>query len=139
AIDGQHVAEQLTANGKVTALGSALVDLARRHTTANVSGLVIFSDFNQNAGPPAVAAAKQLGMQVYTVGLGATRAVDAAAEIAAEPFVHKDEKTSINVIVKQTGLDGQTEHVRLLAEPLGSLSGTAGSRSLIAEKIVALS
>jgi len=138
-IDGKHVAEQLTTNGKVTALGSALIDLAHRQNKANVSGLVVFSDFNQNAGPPAVAAAKQLGMEVYTVGLGATRAVDASAEVTAEPFVHKDEKTTINVVVKQTGLDGQTAHVRLWAEPLGSVSSAAGDRSLIAEKSVPLS
>jgi hypothetical protein len=138
AIDGRHIAEQLTTNGKVTALGSALVDLARRHTTANVNGLVIFSDFNQNAGPPAVPAAKQLGMAVSTVGLGATRAVGASAEVVAEPFVHKDEKTTISVIVKQTGLDGQTAHVHLSAEALGSVSGTAGGRLPIGEKNVLL-
>ena len=137
-IDGKHIAEQLTTNGKVTALGSALIDLTRRRTSANVSGLVVFSDFNQNAGPPAVAAAKQLGMEVYTVGLGATRAVDVSAEVTAEPFVHKDEKTTINIVVKQTGLEGQTAHVRLWAEPLGSVSSTAGDRTLITEKNVLL-
>ena len=140
AIDGQHVAEQLTTNGKVTALGAALVDLARRHTTANLSGLVVFSDVNQNSGPPAVAAVRQLGVEVYTVGVGATRAVDAAAEVTAEPFAHKDEQTTVSVVVKQTGLDGQTARVRLMAEPLGSVSGNggAGGRTPIAEKNVIL-
>ena len=48
---GPNLADQLTATGEVTALGAALDDLGRRQSTANVAGLVVISDFNQNAGP----------------------------------------------------------------------------------------
>jgi len=137
--NGKLLAEQLTTTGKVTAISTALTDLARRQTTANVSGLIVFSDFNQNAGSPAVPVAKQLGIEVYTVGVGATRAVDAAAEVLAEPFAHKDEQTTVIVVVKQTGLDGQTATVRLLSESLGSVGSNAGSSSTIGEKTVVLS
>ena len=136
--DGKKFAEQLSSVGKVTAISTAFTDLARRQTTTNVSGLIVFSDFNQNAGPPAVPSAKQLGIEVYTVGVGATRAVDATAEVLAEPFAHKDEQTTVSVVVKQTGLNGQTARVRLLSESLGSIGGNAGTITPIAEKTVVL-
>ena len=67
----------------MTAIGAALGDLGRRYATANLGGVVVFSDFNQNAGPPAVEAARRLGVPVYTVGVGATTAVDVAVEVQA--------------------------------------------------------
>lgn len=138
--DGRVIAEQLTTTGKVTAISSALADLGRRQSTTNVSGLVVFSDFNQNTGSPAVPVAKRLGIEVYTVGVGATRAVDATVEVLAEPFAHKDEQTGATAMVKQTGLEGQTAKVRLLAESLGTVAGgAAAARTMIAEKSVVLS
>ena len=136
--NGKHVAEQLTTSGKVTALGSALHDLARRHDTANVNGLVVFSDFNQNAGPPAAAAAKQLSMEIYSVGVGSTEAGDVAVEVTAEPFTHKDEATTVTVVVTQKKMDGKSAHVRLSAEPVGTLAGNTGSRQQIVEQDVVL-
>ena len=50
---------QLTTDGQVTALGLRLDDLARRHSPSNLAGLVIVSDFNQNAGLPALTATRR--------------------------------------------------------------------------------
>ena len=46
-LDGRHLAGQLTTEGKVTAIGAALGDLGRRYATANLSGVVVLSDFGQ--------------------------------------------------------------------------------------------
>ncbi len=124
----QAPGRQLTTNGKVTALGAALADLGRRHATANLGGVVVFSDFNQNAGPPAVEAARRLGVEVYTVGVGAATAVDVAVELQAPLKAKKDERSTVEVTLRQQGLDGQTAHVRVYAEPLGGLQGDRGAR-----------
>jgi hypothetical protein len=137
-VDGKKLAEQLTTDGKVTAIGAALNDLGRRHATSNLGGVVLFSDFNQNSGPPAVEAARRLGVEVHTVGLGATTAADLAVELQAPVKVKKDERASIEVTLRQQGLDGQAAHVRLFAEPLGGLQGAVGSRVELADKTVPL-
>ena len=136
---GKHLAGQLTADGKVTAIGAALGDLARRYATTNLGGVVMFSDFNQNAGPPAVEAAKRLGVEIYTVGLGAATAVDVAVEVQAPAYVQKDERATVEVTLRQQGLEGQNVHVHLFAEQLAGLQGGAGGgRTQIAEKTVLL-
>jgi len=40
---------------------------------------VVFSDFQQNSGPPAIEAAKRLGIPVHTVGVGPTATIDLAS------------------------------------------------------------
>ncbi len=85
-IDGKHVAEQLTANGQVTDLGGAITDLAHRNPSSSLAGLIVFSDFNKTTGPDPAKAAQQFGAKIYTVGVGATRAVDLAAKIVAVPY-----------------------------------------------------
>jgi hypothetical protein len=137
-VDGSHLAGQLTSDGKVTAIGAALADLGRRHATSNLGGVVLFSDFCQNAGPPAVEAARRLGVEVYTVGLGAATAADLAVELQAPIKAKKGERTTIEVTLRQEGLDGQSTHLRVFAEPLGGLQGDTGSRVTIAEQAVAL-
>ena len=84
-LDAGRLCDQWTTKCQVTALGAAMEDLARRQTSGSVSGVVIFSDFNQNAGPPALDAARRLGLSVYTVGVGPTAAVDLAVELRVPP------------------------------------------------------
>jgi hypothetical protein len=138
-LDGKHLAEQLTTEGKVTAIGAALDDLSRRYATGNVAGLVVLSDFCENSGPPAASVAARLGMPIYTVGVGATSAVYVAAEAIRAPlYVQKDERATVEVVLRQQGLDGQTVHVRLDAEPLGGLQGASGAQASLGRKDVTL-
>jgi len=137
-LDGKHLAQQLTTNGKVTALGAALADLAKRNAAANPGGVVVFSDFDQNAGQPPMEAARQIGAPIYTVGVGAVTAVNVGVEVQAEPYVTKDERTTVTVLLKQQGLEGKKVQVTLSAEPIGSASGTPGARVQVAAKEVRL-
>ncbi len=119
-IDAKHLAEQLTTDGQVTAIGEAIDDLARRHATSNLAGLVIFSDFDQNSGQAALAAARKLGVSIHTVGVGATAAVDLAVSVQAPLVMKKDEKATVTVILRQQGLDGEEVNVSLRQEALAT-------------------
>ena len=127
-IEPKYLAGQLKTAGKVTAIGSAFSDLAQRHATSNLGAVVVFSDFNQNAGMPAVEAAKRLGVPVHTVGVGATTAADVSVDLQAPLRMKKDESTNVSVTLRQEGLDGAQVHMHLTAEPLGGVkdAGPAG-------------
>jgi len=49
-LDRDLIREQLTSTGSVTAIGNAFEDLARRHATSNLSGVLVVSDFAYNTG-----------------------------------------------------------------------------------------
>jgi len=137
-VDGEHLAGQLTTEGDVTALGDALDHLARRQSTANLAGLVILSDFNENAGRPALSAAEGLGVPVYTVGVGATKAVDVSVRLEAPLHVKQDERTSVQVTLRHEGLEGESVEVELTAEHLGGLEGGAGAPESLGKESVTL-
>jgi hypothetical protein len=105
------------ATGTATALGSAFEDLRRRYPAQDLSGVVVFSDFVQNAGSPAGEAAEELGVPIFAVGLGPTAAADLAVELDAEPTVKKAERVTFTAVVRQNGLSGRTAVLRLVAAP----------------------
>lgn len=117
--DPAHLARQLTTKGEVTALGSALDDLARRYPTASLAGVVIFSDFNQNAGPPALESAHRLGAKLFTIGVGPGSAMDLAVDLQVPPLLKKDERVHLVATVRQEGLTGRTVEVQFTAQQLG--------------------
>lgn len=118
--DPERAATLLTTEGQVTALGKALEDLAQRRATGDLAGLVMVSDFDQNAGPPPLAKARQLGVPVYTIGVGPLAAVDLAVDLQAPPVMKKSERSTILVVLRQNGLDGQSVTLQLTARPLGT-------------------
>ncbi len=132
-LDRTHLAEHLTTEGEVTALGAALGDLARRHATSNLAGVVIFSDFNQNSGPPALEEAGRLGVKIHTVGVGPVAAVD----LQVPPVMKKDERSSLVATLRQDGFAGQTVEVKFHARPVSG-SSAAAEGVLLAERPVTL-
>ena len=139
-IDPAKTAEELTTKGQVTALGKAFDDLALRHATSNLAGVVVVSDFDQNSGPPPVAKAKSLGVPVYTVGVGPITAIDLAVDLQAPPLMKKAERSNVVVTLRQTGLEGENVNVSVIARRLGgSADALAGMDTLnIGQKSVAL-
>lgn len=135
--DAEQVAEQLTADGEVTALGAGFEDLALRHASGQVAGLLVFSDFNRNAGPIPEPAAKKLKTPVYTVGLGAKSAIDLAIDHIESPVkLKKAEQSNISVAIRQQELPGETVHVRLSARAIGGDSTASTVPIVIGEKDV---
>ena len=139
--DVDKLIEQLTVKGQVSALGAAIDDLSRREDTKNLAGLVVFSDFESNAGTSPQAAARAMKVPVYAVGVGAASAPDVSVSVQAEPpYVKKDEDATIKVVVRQQGLEGlgQSVSVRLWAERLDLKEGETHERVRLGEKSVTL-
>lgn len=130
-------ASGLTTAGQVTAIGRAFDDLALRHATSNLQGLVVVSDFDQNSGPAAVPSAKKLDVPVYTIGVGPAAAVDLAVDLQAPPVMKKGEKSAVVVTLRQTGLDGAGANVTVTKRRIGGSDGDR-SEQLIEQKTVEL-
>ena len=118
AIDPARWAGQLSTDGKVTALGQALEDLASRQSSGHLAGLLVVSDFDQNSGTPAVAAAQKVGVPVFTLGVGAEAAVDLAVDLQTPLLLKKSEKTTLTATLRSHGLKGANANVRLSARPI---------------------
>jgi hypothetical protein len=136
-LDPARWAEQLSAAGKVTALGQALEDLASRQSSGQLAGMLVVSDFDQNSGPPAVAAAQKLGVPVFTLAVGAEAAVDLAIDLQAPLLLKKSERTGLVATLRSSGLNGTNVVVRLSARPIAeSASGPSADPISIDEKPV---
>lgn len=136
-LDVEHLAAALTTTGQVTALGKAFEDLSLRHATSHLAGVLAFSDFDQNSGPPPLAAAKRLGVPVYTVGIGSEAAMDLAVDLRAPLLMKKAEKANLAATLRQTGLTDREVNVKLTARRIDG-SNTVDDSFLIGEKNVRL-
>ena len=120
----------LTTTGQVTAIGQALEELSLRHSAANLQGVVLVSDFDQNAGPPAAAAARRLGVPFYCLGVGPGSAADVAVDAQAPPVMKQGERSLVTVTLRQSGLDGAAAEVTVTARPLDGPAATTGGALL---------
>ncbi|MBI1903586.1 MAG: hypothetical protein HYS13_20990 [Planctomycetia bacterium] len=132
------LSKQLTTKGQYTALGSAFEELSRRQATSNLAGVVVFSDFDQNSGPPAEPAARRLGVPVYTVGVGPEVARDLRLRLEAPLWMTKSEASEVTVFVEQEGIDEAAVDVRLFAERIAADEPREGDRIAVGTKRVAL-
>lgn len=132
-------AEQLSTSGQVTAMGNAFEDLALRHSTGHLAGVLAISDFDQNSGPPPLAAARKLGVPVYTLGLGSEAAVDLAIDLQAPLLMKRAERSNLTATVRQTGFSDRSLPVKLTARRLTGSAVVAVNDSItVGEKIVKL-
>lgn len=135
AIDGKKLAAALSSQGQVTNLASALASLAGKHASSRLSGVVIFSDFDQNAGGPAAGGpalpAERLGVPIYAVGVGPERARDAKADVSFAAVMRQGDKRTITVSVEQQGLENRPATVRVVAKRLsGGEDGQADAEPI---------
>lgn len=104
-----------TGEGTVTALGNALLDLAKRRAGVSLAGIVVVSDFNQNAGVGPEAVLPRLQVPLYCVGVGEVQARDVAVDLQLPPMMKKDEKSHLTVTVRQEGFTGDQIRLRVFA------------------------
>lgn len=149
-IDPAHIAQQLSTTGQVTALGSAISDASNQFGASNLAGVLVFSDFAQNAGPSPLgdstyAPAARLGAPLYTVGLGAVEAIDIAVDLQTDPKMKKAERGTVLVKLRQSGLDDRRQSVavtltgRRLSGETSDVAGepiTIGTRQLLIDSPV---
>lgn len=114
---GLKLADAWRTDGTVTALGDAFNDLAARHASDNLAGVIVFSDFDQNAGAVPLAAAKKLGVPIFTVGVGPLNAVDLSVDLLAPPTMKAAETSTVSVTVRQREVEERTVEVRLFVRP----------------------
>ncbi|MFT7515797.1 MAG: hypothetical protein ACI9QL_005031, partial [Candidatus Omnitrophota bacterium] len=123
-IDAQNISTNLVAEGQVTALGNALRDLGARHKGPLLAGVVVFSDFDKNAGTDPLAAGRDLDAPVYTVGVAPKEVIDVAVGLSAPPVLKNDVQATVTAHLRQSGLKGKTARVTLMARRLGSRGGS---------------
>lgn len=114
---GLKLAADWKTEGTVTALGDALNDLAARHASDNLAGVIVFSDFDQNAGSVPIAAAKKLGVPLFTVGVGPLNAIDLSVDLLAPPTMKAAETSTVSVTVRQREIEVRSVEVRLFVRP----------------------
>jgi hypothetical protein len=123
-LSGPAIAEQLTSNGQVTALGAVLQETSQQFGSGRLAGVVLVSDFAHNAGSAPVgngdnSPLARLGVPVYAVGVGATEAVDLAVDLQTDPKMKKAERSSVLVKLRQSGLQGHSVTVRVSGRKVG--------------------
>ncbi len=119
-LDPRKLADQLTAEGQVTALGDALDDLRERYGAQRPAGVVIFSDFNKNAGLSPTETAARLGVPLYCVGVGPESALDVSVDLQAPLLMKKGELSEVRVTVRRQGDLARDVAVRLSAHKIGA-------------------
>jgi hypothetical protein len=143
-VDSAQLADQLTTTGQVTALGSVLSAVGQQFGSGRLAGVVLVSDFAHNSGVAPLGSSEnspvaKLGVPIYAVGVGMTEAVDLAVDLQTDPKMKKAERSSILVKLRQSGLQGQSVRVTLVARPLAADSmGAPQAETKVGEKSVTL-
>ncbi len=143
-LDPAFLADQLTATGQVTAIGTVIDELNQQLGKGNLAGVVMFSDYAHNAGSAPVGAEVEgrssplarLDVPIYTVGIGATEAVDLAVDVRPDVKMKRAERSNVSVKWSQSGLEGKTVTVNVTGR---WLEGTdSGKQIEIGEKTITL-
>ena len=139
----KHFAEQISTSGQVTALGSVMDELSGQVGRDSLAGVVMFSDYANNAGRAPVGESfdgrnsplARLGVPVYTVGIGATEVINLSLDVIPDPKMKRTERSNVKVKWTQTGLKGQTATVKVTGR--WTESGTSNTVD-VGEEIIAL-
>lgn len=138
---GPTWSQELATAGQVTALGRALEELALRRPPGHLAGVLVFSDFDQNSGPPAVAAAQRLGVPVSTVAIGAQVATDLAIDLQVPLLLKKAERATLLATVRSSDVAGRSASVRVTAQRLAddeSAGAVAQELIVVGERTISL-
>jgi len=128
---------QWTCNGQVTALGDGFEELARRQAGDNLAGVVLFSDFDQNAGSPPIATSRRLAAPVFTIGVGPETAVDLAVDLLAPPTMKKAETSTLIATIRQRELEQTRITLHIYAVP-PTAAGAEPTRIPVGERTLTL-
>jgi hypothetical protein len=126
--DGIKWQEAFDPRGAETRLGQALRQVVNEEHSQPVSGVVVFSDGQQNAGiePASVlAAARDANIAFYTVGIGSDRQTVnvRVSDFLAPARAYPGDKYTATGYLQAQGMAGQTVNVELL-----SSDAAAGAR-----------
>lgn len=122
AAAGVRLASRLRADGRVTALGTALREVLDREQGRPLGGVIAFTDGIRNAGADPREAAnllREAGVTLHTVGLGTTLPRDLqVVELSAPEAAFVREEIPVSVRLRGRGLGGQNAEVALQLDGL---------------------
>jgi hypothetical protein len=97
--------DSLSFNGDVTDITRSLEDIKASLTEKNLAGIVLISDGNYNSGGNPVRYASEIGVPVYSIAVGSAQPVTdmAIINLDTNAFGYTDEKTPVNVTIRNTG------------------------------------
>ncbi len=121
--------DELKSSGDMTALGAALADVLRRKAGVQLAGIALVSDFNHNSGPPPEVFASRLDVPLFCIGVGRPESQDIAVDLQLPPFMKKDERSSLTVVLRQEGFTGQQVHLKVSVQRPGQLPSEDSSAS----------
>jgi hypothetical protein len=129
---------ELAPRGTQTRLGDALDDQLYRFRAAPLAGVVVISDGVQNAGTEpsaAIAAAREAGIPVYTIGVGSTepRRNLAVSDLLVPARAFPGDGVSIVGYIQATGYQGRFVDVELLRR--GTEEGAGLGTSVATERV----
>lgn len=112
----------LQPSGTETHLGDAIKSVLDRETGSPLAGIVVLTDGRNNAGVDprqVVAAAQNLRVPLYVIGLGSERSPPnlQLVEIDVPKRLYPGDRFSLNALLGSSGFDGQTVTVQILAGP----------------------
>lgn len=117
SLGGARIAAELRADGRQTAVGTALREVLERERGRPLGGVVIFTDGLRNAGADVkdvVQHAKEAGVAVHFVGVGTTAPRDLqVVEVAAPDVAFVRDEVPVQVRIRSRGLAGQVARVSL--------------------------
>lgn len=102
--------------GDVTDIRKSLEIIKSRHVTENLTNILLISDGNYNAGGNPVRYAEELGIPIYTIGIGSSDPVKDVAiiEANANPFTYVNQSTPLKVTLRTNGYDKLTIPLEVL-------------------------
>lgn len=109
-------AESLTFTGQITNLSEALSKLKERIPKENIQAAILISDGNYTEGKNPLYEAEQMGIPIYTIGVGDTSdQKDILVEqMTTNSIAYAETSVPVDVTIKSSGYNGETVEVTLL-------------------------
>jgi hypothetical protein len=116
--DAKYLMSQYKPDAPVTSLGGSFDDLRRRHSSSYLAGMLVVSDFDHNSGAGPLQAARKSNVPIFTMGVGATHAVDLSVDLQTSLKMKKAESTTVTALLRQQELTGTEVTVHVYAQPI---------------------
>ncbi|MBL9125462.1 MAG: VWA domain-containing protein, partial [Planctomycetaceae bacterium] len=132
--------QALAPRGGETRLGQALRQVVLDERAGPISGVVVVTDGGQNAGvgpAPAVQAAQDAGIPIYTVGLGSARQPTNVriGDLLAPARAYPGDNYQATGYVQAQGMANRVVTVELYSRPAESATGAASQANTAASKL----
>ena len=108
----ENISERLSAHGNSTDIAASIENAVKTIEESPISGVILFTDGNNNAGKNTVKRIKSLAVPIYSVGLGNIEANKSFKDVSISninsPSIgYLGEKINIDIRIKSQGYEGK--------------------------------